>query len=154
MSKDKLKVNFHDRKMNLLEARLYSCGLRLGIINVDLNEEEIKDYHKWEDEQYIKNRKVKEIISAEEKISEKSNERQYLIEELKNQIRLTKNAKSKAYCEKYGHKEMKGSSDIRLSASGARVHVLCSKCNAMYERAPTKEELEKANKITYNPFHG
>lgn len=146
MNKNKPKVEFYGKQMNLLEARLYSCGLRMRIIDITLNEDDKINYDIW------KERKEKANRRTEERIFKKINESQYLVEELENQIRATKNQRKRIHCEKYGHKEKKGSSDIKLSLDGTRAHVLCSKCNAMYERAATNEELEKAKNKIYNPF--
>jgi hypothetical protein len=152
MDKKDIKVEFRNKKMNLLEARLYLCGLSVGIIKSYLKEEEMEDYLRWEDRNFIKNKRVKELIG--EKLDKKLDEKHYLIEKLEGQIKYAKNAKKKVYCEKNGHKELKDSSNISLYNGNLRVHVLCSRCNLMYEREPTKEELEKSKGRSYNPFQG
>ncbi len=154
MPKDTPKVKFHKKEMNLLEAIVYLVGLELGIVKVKIDEEDMYSYNKWKNEQYIKNRKIKGAGGKKEGIPKKLDERKYLIDELKSQIRYTKNAKAKMYCKEYGHKEMKGSSNVSYSFGRTRAHVLCSRCNTMYERKPTEKELGNPNKGIQNPFRG
>jgi hypothetical protein len=150
MVEDKFKFDFHGKEMNLFGARLYLLGLELKVYGMNLNEKEKEDYLDWKKYKEEENEERRAIIKN--KGLEKLTERQYLIEELESQIRLTRNAKKKVYCEKHGHKEMKGSAKIKPYLGGARVDIFCARCNALYERKPTPKELEEAKKKIYNPF--
>lgn len=152
MSIDKIKVAFRKEKMSVLEARVHLLGLMFGLNYEQLEDDEMENYLRWENRNYIKNRRVKELIG--DKKFKKLDIRHYLIDELETQIKLAKNANKRVYCERHGHKELKDSSNITNYHDGTRVHVLCSRCNSMYERDPTPDELEKAKEKGYNPFLG
>ena len=82
------KVNIHGKERSLLEARLLLLELEIGLISVNLNEEEKREYFKWE-----AIRKSRNEISRKntgEARYKKINERKYLIENLGNKITSAK----------------------------------------------------------------
>jgi hypothetical protein len=144
MAKDKLQVDFYGKKMNWLEAKLFSCGLRMEIINITLTAEDFEKYSIWKEQKELSNK------MAGEKMFRKTDEKYYIIEELKKQIKATKNGRKREYCQEHGHKEIKGSAKIEYG----QVQVLCSRCNSLYKRNLTQKELQMASKVVYNPFRG
>jgi hypothetical protein len=146
------KIEFHKKKMNLLEARVFLLGLELGINSINLDVDEESDYLDWKKYKEEKNEEAN-VILGKRKL-EKLSKKQYLIEELNSQIVYTKNSKKREYCEKHEHKEMKESAKVMYYTGGAIVKVLCSRCNTIYNRKPTPRELENAKKTVYNPFQG
>jgi len=145
MAKEKAKINFHDKEMGLFKARMYLLGLELGIAIVDLNEKEENDYLKWKRDKEEKNERAREIIQENrlEKLTEKENvfkrltEKGYLIERLESQIKLIKNAKIRAYCEKHGHKE---ETYTPKGIEGAVTHYYCLRCGISYEKKSTSND--------------
>lgn len=127
------KINFHDRKIGLLEARIYIIGLNLGIMKPSLTAEERKSYN------LLKN--ANNLVQSE---------RKFLINELEFRIGLHKRAEKVAYCHKHGHKEIKNSLHIsaRYNASGLgylRSSAICSRCGENYDRSLSLAERKSFN---------
>ena len=141
MAKDKLQVDFYGKKMNWLEAELFSCGLRMGIISITLTAEDFEKYSIWREQKELGNK------MAGERISRKTDEKYYIIEELRGQIKAAQNEKNREYCKEHGHREMKGSAKIEYG----KMQVFCARCDSLYKRNLTKKELKNANKASYNP---
>ncbi len=151
MANEKLKVNFHDKEMNLLEAELYLLGLSLGVVNAKLIEEEEQDYIKWKNIKNNRNEIAQKLVK--EKLFKNVNERTYLIEKLQDKIVSTKIAIKKVYCETHGgHKEMKGSSYTPPGIEGAVTHYTCSRCRRIYEKGSNSFKDKNSKEKIYNPL--
>jgi hypothetical protein len=134
MSKEKIEIDFHGKKISLLEAKLYICGLNLGITKPKLIEEEEHDYLIWK---YILNgRNERAKMQVGEEIYKKLEKEDYLIDTMKAKIREGK----RKYCEEHGHKEKKGSAYTQSGIEGV-THAQCSRCEVSYEK-----------KSSFNPF--
>jgi len=147
MAKYKPGVNFRGKKMNLLEATLYLWRLKAGIVNLNLDDYEQKDYQKWKDYKEEKNKRAREL-RVNEDIFKELTEKKYLIETLENKIKFTKLTKNKIYCEEHGHKEKKSSAYISPGIEGAITHYTCARCGVAYEKK------KESNSLIYNPFKG
>jgi len=148
MTKEKPKVIFQDKEMNLLEAKLYLVGLSLGIVNVSLMKDEENDYIRWKD---IKNNR-NEIarIKTGEILFKNINKKGYLIENLENKIESIEIAKKILYCNEHGHKEKKGNIPKNI---GNINYVSCSRCGLSYEKNKPHNYDKSSNKNIYNPFN-
>lgn len=151
MTKDKLNINFHEKETNLLEARLYLYGLRFGIVNLNLNEEENREYIKRLNFEKNRNELAKKIGKSMRK---ELTERAYLIESLENKIVSTKIERNKIYCKKYGHKEDKKFSYTSSGVEGAVTHYICPRCGTVYKEGANLPKDEDPNKKIHNPFRG
>jgi len=150
MPESKPKVCFHGKKMNSLEAYLYLCGLKVGIIDLKLNEAEKEDYAMWK----MKKESVNEIGEklVGEEIFEKISEKQYLVKRLEENISHIKDVKARIYCKKHGgHKEKNGSIHIYETPEGIVKKYTCSRCGMVYREGSFTEK--DPNKSRYNnPF--
>jgi len=162
MARYKPEVNFRGKEMGLLEARLYTLGLKLGIVNINLNEEEERCYLMWRNYREMKNKMAKECIeeqgrerfTKEDVVFKDLSERKYLIESLENKLISEKLTKNKIYCKEHGHKEEKNSAYTSPGIEGAVTHYACSRCGDIYEKESTSYEDKNINKPIYNPFRG
>lgn len=136
MPEYKPQIEFNGKKMNLLEARLYYWGLRLGFVKINLNVTEERDYTTWK--KIRDNRNELSMKLAGEKLFKNLSKEKYSAEGVESQIKSVKseinnmkyNKKNRKYCEKHGHIEKEGSA-------------YCTRCGIAYEpRDPIK-----------NPFH-
>lgn len=150
MVKSNIKIDFHEKRMGLLEAKLFLCELKLGLLNLSLDDKEKADYLRWkgfrENRNEIKKRLVKEVTYT------RLTERDYLIEGLENEIKSVKQKKkNRDYCKVNGHIEKKGSAYTQPGVKGAQTYYTCLRCGSIYEKNFPSEEDNKSNKIN-NPF--
>jgi len=146
MNKNKPKVSFYGKDMGLLEAKLFSLGLRIGIVDITLTEEDLGDYSRWKS--IRKNRNALSRKLVKEETYKKLKERDYLFEMLNNQIKSVKSniidfkykEKNIKYCEKHGHTEKEGSA-------------YCERCGVIYGKESSLET-DKDCGETGNPFRG
>ena len=131
MTKSNPKINLLGKDMNLLEAKLCLCGLKLGIMNANLSEEEETDYLKWKEDKKIRNERAKELIG--EYIFKKVGKKEYIVEILERKIDAAKVGKKIKYCEKHGHKKRKNYTHTFPAVEGAIIHYYCSRCGMFYE---------------------
>ena len=153
MAKYKPKVNFRGKKMNLLEATLYLCRLKAGIVNLNLDDYEQKDYQKWKNYKEEKNKRAREL-RVNEDVFKELNEKKYLIETLENKIKFTKLTKNIIYCEEHGHKEKEGSAYTPPGIWGAVIHYTCGRCGTIYKNKYDSYEEKNIDKPIDNPFRG
>jgi hypothetical protein len=150
MAKYKPQIYFHNKKMNLLEASLYLCALKTGFVNLNLSDEEEKDYLKWKEYKEEKNERARELAKVD--IFKNLNKNKYLIENLERKIKSEKLVKNKIYCKEHGHKEEKDSAYTNPGVDGAVKHYTCLRCGAIYEKErDQKEDMGLIDKV-YNPF--
>jgi hypothetical protein len=134
MSKE---IDFHNKKMGLLEAQVYLFGLNTYMVSSKLTEEEQKDYLHLKEIEQERNNLARELLGKKsaKKVIKNLDEREYLIDILKRKIDTEKNFLRKEYCEKYGHK--KGIPYSPPNSGGALTHSICSRCGALYEKKNT-----------------
>lgn len=69
--------DFYLKNLNSLETKLYLFGLKMGVIRIKLNEEEMADYLKWEEERNSNNQLAK--ITLGKNITKSPNEKRYVM---------------------------------------------------------------------------
>jgi hypothetical protein len=151
MTKDKPKVSFYGKELNLLEARLYQLGLKWGLVDITLTEEDERDYLRWSD--LRKNRNELSIKLASEKLFKDISEKKYLIENLEQMIDSTKTERKKFYCENHGGHKAKKGSEYTPTGCGGVIYVSCARCGMAYEKG-AKYKPENLDKKIMNPFKG
>ncbi|MGY4884868.1 MAG: hypothetical protein ACP5NZ_04795 [Nanobdellota archaeon] len=133
----KSSINFRGEQMNMLEARAYLIGLNLGIVKVNLDENEKIDYDRWK--RFRENRNDLSRTIQGKDVFKNNNQRMYLIESLENKIESVKIAKKREYCSKYGHKGKEGVD-------------CCIRCGSLYDKnSPFIKETKTPIEV-YNPF--
>jgi len=152
MSKYKPSVNFHEKEMSLLEAKLYLCGLKFYIVNADLNEEENIQYQKLLNLEKNRNELARKRVGINTR--KEPTKRDYLINLLERKIDATKMLEKMEYCKKHGHKEKKGSEYTPPSIDKKIVYVHCKTCGTVYEKKQSPQKDKGLAEKTYNPFRG
>jgi hypothetical protein len=144
-------IKFRGKEMNLLEAKLYVTQLKKGIVKPTLTKEEKADYTDWLNVIEKTNKRC-ERNGTEGILKPLLNENEYLTRTLEARIGLAEHFEKMEYCEKKGHKEIKGSSHIASGSGGTRVYAHCSRCGSMYERNLTSKEWESFDEAMNTPF--
>src|SRR4030042_1850031 len=143
MAKEKIEIDFHGKKRGLLEAKLHLCGLKMGIVCPNLNQEEKDSYLDWKNIEEDRNSRIKELLNGKpfdlkkktiKKIIKEPTERRYITQILENKIDAAEKIEKKKYCEKYGHKERENSAYTQPGIEGAVTHYTCERCESTYEK--------------------
>jgi hypothetical protein len=151
MSKNKSKVIFHGKEMNLLEAKLYLFGLDLKIVGVNLSGEENKEYSKLLNIERNRNELARKLVGK--RVRKEPTKRDYIISLLEEKINAAKVLEKMEYCKRKGrHKEEKGSDYTPLSFERTITYVRCKRCGISYEKKPNLQENKSLIERIYNPF--
>lgn len=152
MDKERPKVNFRNKKMNLLEAKLYLCGLRFYIVNADLNEEENIQYQTLLNLERNRNELARKRVRKN--VRKEPTKRDYLINLLERKIDATKMLEKMEYCKKHGHREEKGYTYTPPGFDKTIIYLRCKRCGTSYEKKQSPQKDKGLAEKTYNPFRG
>jgi len=145
------KINFFGKEMNLLEAKLYLVGLKVGIIEENLTEKERESYLKWEEAKRTSNETFEK--KGKKGIWKLNTEKEYIINKLEKEIKVKEFYKKIKYCKENGHPEKKGSSYTASGQGGTKVWAQCSKCGQKYERGLSSKEWDEWYKEMHKPMN-
>lgn len=140
----KNKIEFHGKKMDLLEARVYLIGLSLGIVKPNLNREEEIDYLKQEEREKEKGMIARSLLDKKsvKDITKRLNEKEYLVKILERKIEAEEKYRRVKYCREHGHK--KGVLFNHPSINSKGDTYFCPRCETIYEKS--------SNNQIINPF--
>jgi hypothetical protein len=147
MAKEKQKINFHGKIMNVPQAILYVYGLKFGLIKTNLDDDEKHDYCKLkylEREREIAAERLLGKNAKKELGKKELKEKDYSIDLLEKIIHDAKTLQKPEYCKKYGHIEEKDYAYTPKGIEGAVTHYKCINCGAVYEKKPSEK--------IHNPF--
>ncbi len=139
-----IKINFRNKKISKLEAKVIISKLKSGLISLKLNEQEQKVYKSW--------KKTMEYFNSITKTgnAEKLSEKNYLIGELNSRIRIAEFVEKMRYCKEHGHTPK--SEHISSGQGGTRVYGDCKRCRMGYNRPLSSKEWENFHKIMNTPM--
>jgi hypothetical protein len=141
------QVDFRDKKLSLLEAKVLVMRLKTGITNPNLTEKELADYTKNVEDMKKDNERCKKRNGGSGIWKENFSKADYLIQRLNWKIGLIERDKKHKYCEEHGHKE-------KVNAYGnAGAYCRCKRCGASYTRHMDSKEYSYFDKVMRTPFN-
>ncbi len=134
-------INFRDKNLSKLEAIISIFNLKVGFISSNLNEQEKKEYEAQKG--------LRDYFNSLSKKPENKefSEKDYLIERLRSEIRITKLVEKREYCKKYGH-----ISNPQYLINGTKSFNICRRCKMSYTRGLTTKESKSFYDMIHRPF--
>jgi len=152
--KDKIEeeseIEFRGEKMKLSDAKKYLERLKAGEITLKLNESERNESIRFM--KVMKEGDREAVAGGGKAWFQNYDEKEYFSFILGIKIGFQRYISEQNYCEKHGHKEVKGSATITEGMGNTRAWAVCSRCGSMDDRYPTPDEMRDWNNLLHTPM--